>query len=363
MYYSKDTKLVAPVKNLIESYTESLERIDKNSLEVVLSEITQEEIKQRISEHLKGKVSLGSNNKLARKLKIQSKAGFSINRKPSINAKDKLKRLGAENQKTLLEQYASLDTNHVRFDDVYMKGRISVTGRPDIPNAILMGIRSAGIRNVVREPDMTSDIELSYSDNKLAVIVLRLRLDSSVIKGILGLIDSKLKLLARRRQSLAASGYSYIPVWVFESDDCEVVDLESCFDNVVQYMRTLNSLKVEHGCNVELTYGYKHTAFIALQSAKSYFENQHVGNVSKSQSSPTPQTSNSVEYGAVQKGCFLESFLLHVCHFEKDVISRLIKSGFTMRSASGQSINELKKAFELDSREAAIIYTALNSTR
>lgn len=362
VYYSKDTRLVAPVRQLIESYTESLEFIDKNNLDVVLNEITQKEIKLHISEYLKGKAPLEADCKLAKALKLQGKVGFSINRKASVSAKDKLKRLRKGDQNTLLDQYAALDANHVRFDDMYMKGRISVIGRTDTPNAILMGIRATGIRDIVRKPDMDSDIELSYPDKKLAIIVFRLRLDSNGSKEVLRLIDSKLKSLIRRRQSLDASGYSYIPVWVFESDDCEIVELESCFANILQYIRAVNSLKVEYGCNVELTYGYKHTAFIALQTAKSFFERKNVQSVFDSESYSGLEEANSLKYSDAQEG-FLKTFLLHVCRFEKSVTSRMIKNGFTIRSASTQSMNQLKEAYELDNREAAIIYTALNSKR
>lgn len=362
VYYSKDTRLVAPVRQLIESYTESLEFIDKNSLDVVLNEITQKEIKLHISEYLKGKAPLEADCKLAKALKLQGKVGFSINRKASVSAKDKLKRLRKGDQNTLLDQYAALDANHVRFDDMYMKGRISVIGRTDTPNAILMGIRATGIRDIVRKPDMDSDIELSYPDKKLAIIVFRLRLGSNDAKEVLRLIDSKLKSLIRRRQSLNASGYSYIPVWVFESDDCEIVELESCFANILQYIRAVNSLKVEYGCNVELTYGYKHTAFIALQTAKSFFERKNVQSVFDSESYSGLEEANSLKYSDAQEG-FLKTFLLHVCRFEKSVTSRMIKNGFTIRSASTQSMNQLKEAYELDNREAAIIYTALNSKR
>ena len=362
VYYSKDTRLVAPVRQLIESYTESLEFIDKNSLDVVLNEITQKEIKLHISEYLKGKAPLEADCKLAKALKLQGKVGFSINRKASVSAKDKLKRLRKGDQNTLLDQYAALDANHVRFDDMYMKGRINVIGRTETPNAILMGIRSTGIRDIVRKPDMDSDIELSYPDKKLAIIVFRLRLGSNDAKEVLRLIDSKLKSLIRRRQSLNASGYSYIPVWVFESDDCEIVELESCFANILQYIRAVNSLKVEYGCNVELTYGYKHTAFIALQTAKSFFERKNVQSVFDSESYSGLEEANSLKYSDAQEG-FLKTFLLHVCRFEKSVTSRMIKNGFTIRSASTQSMNQLKEAYELDNREAAIIYTALNSKR
>ena len=357
IYQSQDTGLIPSVKIVLERYLTNFDIITNEILRVILEEVEQAEIKSAHESFKKGRGGFVGEGNKAKAIVTQSKVNFGINRPVSNEKrKDVIKRRESD-KRGLLRRCSEIDCNSVTFSQRGSRLKMTVTGANTLPNAILMNLRKTGIKDIVRNERLKCDLKIEYQELMRVVIAYRIVITGSNQSSLRDMIESRLKDMQKMKAEYDSGGWISRCIWVFESNEFEMQYLEDSLGSVEETQRILSKITIPLNSSYCHSYGMKHTAFIALQSAQALFESKSSKCVSEKQEQVSGEGRGSIGNN------FLGGFLKHICQIEESDVDKIIARNCCLAMLVEQTVNELQEQYGISSKSAAIVYTAVRSMK